>query len=217
MVGIAIAGICGIGAFIGMQKLTAKPQSSSSRSKQPCEVLVARSDMGLGTIARIRASVARVGAGSGSAGRHHLPRVGDREGIFRSHRSLARSASEPITRHKLIKSGEGGVLASILPEECAPSRPRSRGLGRRPPDPAERPRDVYLIRRLRAKGGGDEHTSELLFSNVRILAIGQRLESKEGQKARKATPPRSNCRRCIGEARAVEVDGRHHAGAALDC
>jgi pilus assembly protein CpaB len=75
------------------------------------------------------------------------------------------------------------VLASILPEgmrAISTKITEDSGVGRLilPNDHV----DVYLIRRLRAKGGGDEHTSELLFSNVRVLAIGQRLESKEGQK-----------------------------------
>jgi pilus assembly protein CpaB len=42
--------------------------------------------------------------------------------------------------------------------------------------------DVILIRRLRSKGGAEEHVSDTLFRNVRILAIGQRIEVKEGQK-----------------------------------
>ncbi len=42
--------------------------------------------------------------------------------------------------------------------------------------------DVILIRRLRTKNGGEEHVSDTLFRNVRVLALGQQIESKEGKK-----------------------------------
>jgi pilus assembly protein CpaB len=43
--------------------------------------------------------------------------------------------------------------------------------------------DVILIRRVRGRSGQDEHVSDTLFRNVRVLAIGQQLETKEGKKA----------------------------------
>jgi pilus assembly protein CpaB len=185
IIGMAIAGICGVGAFIGMQKLIAKPQVVQREIKTNLdEVLVARSDLGLGAIATDSSfrcqgwpqEAVPLGAIKcrGAATAKEL--VGH----------IARApilANEPITRHKLIKSGEGGVLASILPEgmrAISTKITEDTGVGRLilPNDHV----DVYLIRRQRTKGGGDDHTSEMLFSNVRVLAIGQRLETKEGQK-----------------------------------
>lgn len=184
IIGIAIAGVCGIGAFVLMQKVVSKPQVVQREVRtNVSEVLVARSDLGLGAIATESsfrcqgwpmesvphgAIVCRAGINQEFAGR------------------IARApilANEPITLNKLIKSGEGGVLASILPEgmrAISTKITEDSGVGRLilPNDHV----DVYLIRRLRAKGGGEEHTSEMLFSNVRVLAIGQRLESKDGQK-----------------------------------
>ena len=185
IIGMAIAGICGVGAFIGMQKLIAKPQVVQREIKTNLdEVLVARADIGLGAIATDSSfrcqgwpqEAVPLGAIKcrGAATAKEL--VGH----------IARApilANEPITRNKLIKSGEGGVLASILPEgmrAISTKITEDTGVGRLilPNDHV----DVYLIRRQRTKGGGDDHTSEMLFSNVRVLAIGQRLETKEGQK-----------------------------------
>jgi pilus assembly protein CpaB len=185
VIGIAIAGVCGVGAFIGMQKLTTKPQVVQREVKTNlAEVLVARADMGLGAIATDasfrcqgwpqeavpQGAIVCRGAATAKELSGHIARA-------------PILANEPITRHKLIKSGEGGVLASILPEgmrAISTKITEDSGVGRLilPNDHV----DVYLIRRLRTKGGGDEHASEMLFSNVRVLAIGQRLESKEGQK-----------------------------------
>jgi pilus assembly protein CpaB len=184
VIGIAIAGVCGIGAFIGMQKLTMKPQVVQREVKTNlAEVLVARADMGLGAIATDssfrcqgwpqdavpQGAIVCRGAATAKELSGHIARA-------------PILANEPITRHKLIKSGEGGVLASILPEgmrAISTKITEDSGVGRLilPNDHV----DVYLIKRVRTKGG-DDHTSEMLFSNVRVLAIGQRLESKEGQK-----------------------------------
>ena len=42
--------------------------------------------------------------------------------------------------------------------------------------------DVIHTRRTRGRAGGDEFTSETLFRNVRVLAIGQLIEAKDGKK-----------------------------------
>jgi len=185
VIGIAIAGVCGVGAFIGMQKLTTKPQVVQREVKTNlAEVLVARADMGLGSIATD--SSFRCQGWPQEAVPHGAIVCRGATTAKELSGHIARApilANEPITRNKLIKSGEGGVLASILPEgmrAISTKITEDSGVGRLilPNDHV----DVYLIRRQRTKGGGDEHTSEMLFSNVRVLAIGQRLESKEGQK-----------------------------------
>ena len=42
--------------------------------------------------------------------------------------------------------------------------------------------DVILTQRLRGRSGGEEFISETLFHNVRVLAIGQLIEAKDGKK-----------------------------------
>src|SRR5690606_12874931 len=89
-------------------------------------------------------------------------------------------AGEPITENKLIKPGTGGVLAAILPSGMRAvstkiSEHTAAGKLILPNDHV----DVILIRRTR---GGEGHTSEILFRNVRVLAIGQQIEAREGKK-----------------------------------
>jgi pilus assembly protein CpaB len=101
--------------------------------------------------------------------------------------SIARAPimkEELITKTKLVKAGEGGVLASILPQGTRAMSVQIRdehlaaGKLILPNDHV----DVILIRRLRSKGGQDEHVSDTLFRNVKVLAVGQRIEVKDGQK-----------------------------------
>ena len=42
--------------------------------------------------------------------------------------------------------------------------------------------DVILTQRRRGRDGGEEFVSDTLFRNVRVLAIGQLIEAKEGKK-----------------------------------
>ena len=101
--------------------------------------------------------------------------------------SVARSAllaGEPITPQKLIKAGEGGVLAAILPGGMRAISTKidpktAAGSLILPNDHV----DVILIRRLRSKAGSEEIVSDTLFRNVRVIAIGQQIETKEGKKA----------------------------------
>lgn len=101
--------------------------------------------------------------------------------------SVARFAmlhGEPITKQKLIKAGQGGVLAAILPGGMRAVSTKidpktAAGSLILPNDHV----DVILIRRLRGKGGNEEIVSDTLFRNVRVIAIGQQIETKEGKKA----------------------------------
>jgi len=42
--------------------------------------------------------------------------------------------------------------------------------------------DVILTRRLTSKDRGENYVSDTLFHNVRVLAIGQQIETKDGKK-----------------------------------
>ncbi|MGE0628122.1 MAG: Flp pilus assembly protein CpaB [Hyphomicrobiaceae bacterium] len=91
---------------------------------------------------------------------------------------------EPITKSKLIKAGSGGVLAALLsPGMRAISVKISEhtSVGRLilPNDHV----DMLLTTRSRTRNGGAEDvTSEPLLSNVRVLAIGQNIEVREGKR-----------------------------------
>ena len=100
--------------------------------------------------------------------------------------SIARApllAGEPVIKQKLVKAGQGGVLAAILPagmRAVSTSIKEETAVGNLilPNDRV----DVILIRSVRDRPGQEDYVSDMLFGNVRVLAIGQEIETKEGKK-----------------------------------
>lgn len=183
ILGVAIAGACALGAGLLMRGIVNKPrQIEKAVQVNTTEVLVAKTDMGLGHIAT-EASFRWQSWPSDAVPAGAIRRSGSAMREFNG--AIARApilAGEPITKSKLVKSGEGGVLASILPQgmrAISTKISEESAVGRLilPNDHV----DVILIRRLRGKGA-EEHVSDTLFRNIRVLAIGQRIEVKEGQK-----------------------------------
>ena len=111
-------------------------------------------------------------------------------------KAIARTAllqGEPISEGKFVRCSEdpgkrlqceGGAMAAILPSGMRAIATRispetSAGGFILPNDMV----DVILTRRMRSRGGnGEDFVSDTLFQNVRILAIGQTLETKDGKK-----------------------------------
>lgn len=89
---------------------------------------------------------------------------------------------EPIKEQKLIKASEGGVMAAILPSGMraisTPIREETAAGGFILPNDRV---DVLVTRRVR-QGNREEHVSETVLGNVRVLAIGQNIEIKDGKK-----------------------------------
>ncbi len=100
---------------------------------------------------------------------------------------------EPISEGKFVRCSEdpnkkvqceGGAMAAILPSGMRAiavkiSEETSAGRFILPNDMV----DVILTRRMRTRGaGGEDFVSDTLFQNVRVLAIGQNLETKDGKK-----------------------------------
>lgn len=99
--------------------------------------------------------------------------------------SVARApfvAGEPIKNSKLVKTGEGGVLAAILPSGMraisTPISEESAAGGFILPNDRV---DVILSRRLQV-GNSEQQVSETILRNVRVLAIGQTLETSGEEK-----------------------------------
>ena len=190
IIGIAVAGVCGLASFFLMKSIVNKPREVQREVyTDAAEVLVARSDIALGTVttdASFRWQVWPQDAVPPGA----VTRRADGNSARDLAGGIARApilANEPITRIKLVKAGEGGVLASILPQGMRAISTKitdDTAVGKMilPNDHV----DVILTRRQRGKGG-DEHISETLFSNVRVLAIGQQLDVKEGKKGADGT------------------------------
>ena len=91
-------------------------------------------------------------------------------------------AGEPIKEQKLIKISEGGVMAAILPAGMraisTPIREETAAGGFILPNDRV---DVILSHKMRV-GNKEEHVSEAVLRNVRVLAIGQLIENKDGEK-----------------------------------
>lgn len=99
--------------------------------------------------------------------------------------SVARApfvAGEPIKNSKLVKTGEGGVLAAILPAGMraisTPISEESAAGGFILPNDRV---DVILTRRMQV-GEKEQQVSETVLRNVRVLAIGQTLETSSEEK-----------------------------------
>jgi pilus assembly protein CpaB len=91
-------------------------------------------------------------------------------------------AGEPIKEQKLIKISEGGVMAAILPSGMraisTPIREETAAGGFILPNDRV---DVILSHKVRV-GSKEEPASEAVLRNVRVLAIGQEIENKDGEK-----------------------------------
>lgn len=152
------------------------------------EVLVARNDINLGqsvTVADIQWQTWPVAA----AGPYFIRKSDKPNAIQEFSGSIARSpmvAGEPIREAKLIKANGSGFMAAILPSgmravstEISPET----GAGGfiLPNDHV----DVLLSRRDREaekSSGHDSFVSETILNNIRVLAIDQTVEEKNGQK-----------------------------------
>lgn len=186
VIGLAIAGVAAVGAFMVAQNLVnQQPQIKTRNVRIDTEqVLVAQKDMALGEV----------------VAEHHMewvdwPKQGLRPGMITGRQrsakmdltgSIARSpiiAGEPMTKAKLIKAGQGGVLAAILPSGMRAVSTKIRqetavGGLILPNDHV----DVILIRRQRSRQGGEDYVADTLFRNIRVLAIGQQIDSQAGDK-----------------------------------
>jgi pilus assembly protein CpaB len=92
-------------------------------------------------------------------------------------------AGEPIREVKLVNPKGAGVMAAILPAGAraisTQISPESGAGGFILPNDRV---DVILTKKEQHKGAGEEMTSQTVLSDVRVLAIDQMLEDKNGQK-----------------------------------
>src|SRR5689334_11485855 len=118
LLGVAIAGVCGLGAFFGVMSLINKPTRvvREEVATNTTQVLVAKTEIPLGTITGPDSfrwqdwPQEAVTAG-------YVQRKGRPNAIKDLAGSVARSPmlpGEPVTPAKLVRAGEGGVLAAIL-------------------------------------------------------------------------------------------------------
>jgi pilus assembly protein CpaB len=149
------------------------------------EVLVAKSDIGLGQPVKPDDLQWQAWPAS-AAGKNLINRASRAEAITEVAGSIARSpfiAGEPIREQKLVKANGSGFMAAILPTgmraistEISPET----GAGGfiLPNDRV----DVILSKREKNPDskGPDVVQSEIILSNIRVLAIDQAPKEKEG-------------------------------------
>jgi pilus assembly protein CpaB len=148
------------------------------------EILVAKSDIGLGQ--QVKPEDLQWQTWPASAGNNLVNRASRAEAIKEIAGSIARApfiAGEPIREQKLVKANGSGFMAAILPTgmraistEISPET----GAGGfiLPNDRV----DVILSKREKNPDskGPDVVQSEIILSNIRVLAIDQAPKEKEG-------------------------------------
>jgi pilus assembly protein CpaB len=178
----------GIAALLAGRSPEPPPALPPVAQIETTDVLVANSDIGLGHAVSERDL--RWQTWPTTAASSNFIRKNDRPDAIREVAgSIARSpfsSGEPIREAKLIKAKGSGYMAAILPSgmraisvEISPET----GAGGfiLPNDHV----DVILSRRdkMAEKSAGVEvHSSEVILSNVRVLAIDQTVEEKNGQR-----------------------------------
>jgi len=188
MLGVAVAA-GGLAALMAGRQSEVQPPTPEPVAKlDTTEILVARADIGLGqsvSVSDIQWQTWPVAA----AGPYFIRKSDKPNAIEEFSGSIARApmvAGEPIREAKLIKANGSGFMAAILPSgmravstEISPET----GAGGfiLPNDRV----DVILSRRDRdaeKSSGHDTFVSETILDNIRVLAIDQAIEEKNGQK-----------------------------------
>ena len=192
VLGVAVAA-GGVAALLAGR--SEKPPGAPSPQQaqiETVEVLVAKGDIAMGQ------TVGAAATCSGRPGRRTPPAAissrKNQTGLTRS-KSLAGAiarapfvAGEPIREAKLVQAKGSGFMAAILPPGMravsTQISPETGAGGFILPNDRV---DVILTRRDRAaeKATGSEvQTSETILKNIRVLAIDQNVEEKDGQKRR---------------------------------
>lgn len=187
LLGYGIAGGAALVAVFGMSSIMRRPAPTIVQTEvvDVEQVLVARADIALGGVTTDQ-SFRWQNWPKSSLSSAFILKSSRPEAMKELIGGIARSPlfnGEPITASKLIQAGKGGVLAAILP-------PGMRAISTKITDytavgklilPNDHV-DVILTQRKRGKGGQEEHVADTLFRNVRVLAIGQQIDVKEGKK-----------------------------------
>jgi pilus assembly protein CpaB len=187
-IAIAAGGIAALLAGRSDQ-VAAPPPPAPVVQLETAEVLVANAEIGMGS--SVSSQDFRWQTWPAAAAGASFIRKGDRpDAINQLVGSIARvpfSDGEPIREAKLIRANGSGYMAAILPTGMrAVSTDISPETGAGgfilPNDHV----DVLLTRRDRdtekSNGGIEAHVSETILTNVRVLAIDQTVEEKNGQR-----------------------------------
>ena len=178
----------GVAALLAGRSGNAPPPPAPVQKIDTVDVLVAKVDIAMGQVVSQQELQWQVWP-SAAASQHFIRKTDKPNAVEQLSGSIARTpfvTGEPIREAKLIKANGSGFMAAILPSGMrAVSTEISAETGAGgfilPNDHV----DVMLTRRDREaekKSGVDTHTTETILSNVRVLAIDQTVQEKDGQK-----------------------------------
>ena len=149
------------------------------------EVLVANGDVGIGQTVSPQTMRWQVWPSSAATSANFIRKRERPNAVEQLAGSIARasfSGGEPIREEKLIKANGSGYMAAILPAGMraisTPISPETGAGGFILPND----RVDVLLMRVQKTNVGDVYSSETLLSNVRVLAIDQTVEEKNGQR-----------------------------------
>src|SRR5258707_1032939 len=176
-------GAGGVAAYLASGFDKKPPPNEPIAQLQTADVLVAKSDIGLGQTVTAEALQWQTWPAA-TASNSFIRRSERPEATKEIAGSIARApfiAGEPIREPKLVKANGSGFMAAILPSgmraistEISPET----GAGGfiLPNDRV----DVILSKRDKSAAGPDLPNAEVILSNIRVLAIDQAPKEKEG-------------------------------------
>ncbi len=179
----------GIAAMLAGRSEAPKQELAPVAQLETVDVLVAGNDIGLGsTVSSQDLRWQTWPAASASA--HFIRKSDSPDAINQLAGSIARqpfASGEPIREAKLIRAKGSGYMAAILPKgkraisvDIAPDTSVAGFI--LPNDHV----DIILSRRDNKEAdkaaGADAHSGEIILSNIRVLAIDQTVEEKNGQR-----------------------------------
>jgi len=187
---LAVAlGAGGIAALLaGRSEKTPEVKPAPVAQAPSTEVLVAKSDISMGQTLS-PGDVEWQAWPAGTTGGNFIRKSDRPTAIENLAGQIARApfvAGEPIREAKLVNAKGSGFMAAILPSGMravsTQISPETGAGGFILPNDRV---DVILTRRNRdadRPGAGEQQTSETILNNIRVLAIDQTLEDKNGQK-----------------------------------
>ena len=199
---LVVAIVAGIGAALLMQRPETAPAPVTQIAAPTVPVLVAAAEIPIGnTLTANDMRWIDWPAASVPGGVVRKDETPDAEKELTG--QLARYAmlgAEPIRREKLIKTDGTGFLSAVLPAGMRAIAITTDSRGASTAGGFVLPNDrVDVIRTFKEAGTGsqsDNFSSETILRNVRVLAIGQNVQERNGEKV------------VVGETATLEVDPR---------
>jgi pilus assembly protein CpaB len=191
VLGIALA--AGLGAMLMMGGGDPPPPPQvveAAPAMRTVDVLVASADIPMGQSLKAN-DIRWLPWPADSAPNGVIKRTEIPNGLEETTGSIARSSflgGEPIRREKLIKADGSGFMSAILPSGMRAVAISIDTRGATSAGGFILPNDrVDVLRTYRddessRAGGVDVHLSETILSNIRVLAIGQNIQERNGEK-----------------------------------